>query len=365
MGPCYSTAVEHASDYDYALPEAQIARAPLADRDGARLLVVGADGVAHRTIRDLPDALPRGALLVVNDTRVLPARLHADKPTGGRVELLLCERLGADGPTERWRAMARSGKPMRTGALALRGEGAPAAEVLAVEPPYVELRLTPRAGEPLLAALERVGEVPLPPYIQKARADRGEPSVVPSDRDRYQTIFAERPGAVAAPTAGLHLSPPLLAALAARGVETAAVTLHVGPGTFAPLRADRLADNTLHAERFEITAGAAERIDAARAAGRSIVAVGTTVVRALESCCDERGVVRAAAGETSLFIVPGFRFRVVDRLLTNFHLPRSSLLVLAAAFAGRDRVLDAYRAAVAAGYRFYSYGDATLLERAR
>jgi S-adenosylmethionine:tRNA ribosyltransferase-isomerase len=362
--PCYMPAVLRASDYDFELPESLIAREPPPERDGARLLRLPASGpVEHRQIRDLPSLLPEGALLVVNDTRVLPARLYADKPTGGRVELLLVERLSAIGPTERWRAMAQASKPMRLGALSLRGERAPLCEVVALSPPYVELSLTPVGPEPLLSSLERVGEVPLPPYIVKARAARGDGPADPRDRERYQTVFAHAPGAVAAPTAGLHLSEPLLARLAERSVERVTLTLHVGPGTFAPLRSDVLSDNTLHAERYALSAEAAAKITAARKAGRPIVAVGTTVVRTLETCASDDGV-QPGQGETSLFIVPGRRFRVVDHMLTNFHLPRSSLLLLVAAFAGKERVLAAYREAIAAGYRFYSYGDATLLSRA-
>ncbi len=259
--------------------------------------------------------------------------------------------------------MAGSSKPMRLGPLTLRGERAPAVEVVAVAPPYVEVVLRPQGDESLLSALERVGEMPLPPYIMKARAARGEAEV--DDRARYQTVFAERVGAIAAPTAGLHLSEALLArALAERGITRVAITLHVGAGTFAPLRADVLADNELHAERYAISAATAAQINEARAAGRPIVAVGTTVVRALEASALADGEVHAGEGETRLFIRPGHRFRVIDHMLTNFHLPRSSLLVLVAAFAGKERVLAAYRAAVDAGYRFYSYGDATLLTKA-
>jgi S-adenosylmethionine:tRNA ribosyltransferase-isomerase len=365
IGPhsaCYSTLVERASDYDFVLPDAQIAHAPLAERDGARLLVVGKDGLSHRAIVDLPALLPEGALLVVNDTRVLPARLYAEKPTSGRVELLLCELISREGRDERWRAMAGSSKPMRTGPLRLHGERAPAVEVVAVAPPYVELVLRPQGDEPLMHALERVGQMPLPPYIMKARATRGVPEV--DDRERYQTVFAERVGAIAAPTAGLHLSEPLLARLAARGIERAAITLHVGPGTFAPLRSDVLTENELHAERYAISEQVAAQVNDAHAAGRPIVAVGTTVVRALEASASTDGAVHAGEGETRLFIRPRYRFRVVDHMLTNFHLPRSSLLVLVATFAGKERVLAGYREAVDAGYRFYSYGDATLLSRA-
>lgn len=354
--------MERASDYDFALPEAQIAHAPLPQRDGARLLVVG-ERLAHRAIVNLPELLPAGALLVVNDTRVLPARLHAEKPTAGRVELLLVERLGADGASERWRAMAGSSKPMRLGPLQLRGERAPEVEVVAVAPPYVEIVLRPR-GETVDEALGRIGEMPLPPYIMKARASSARSGDAAVDnRERYQTVFATHAGAVAAPTAGLHLSHELLARLEARGIERVALTLHVGPGTFAPLRADVLAENELHAERYVVSAEAARTINAARSGRRPIVAVGTTVVRALEASATNDGHVLDGVGETRLFIRPGHRFRVVDYMLTNFHLPRSSLLVLVSAFAGKERVLGAYRAAVEAGYRFYSYGDATLLSR--
>ncbi len=352
-----------ASDFDFTLPDELIAVEPPLARDGARLLVVGASGPRHSTIVALADELPAGALLVVNDTRVVPARLHAEKPTGGRVELLLVERLSIDGTAEVWRALAGSSKPMRLGPLALKGEAVPAVEVLSVAPPFVEVRLSPRAGETLEAALERVGEMPLPPYIVKARTERGEPVRQGADLARYQTVFARSLGAVAAPTAGLHLSEPLLAKMAARGIERVAITLHVGPGTFAPLRSDVLDENTLHAEAFEITPEVAATVRAARAAGRPIVAVGTTVVRALEASALFDGQVREGRGHTQLFIKPGFPFQVVDHLLSNFHLPRSSLLVLVAAFAGKDAVLNAYAEAIAQRYRFYSYGDATLLSR--
>ena len=363
MASCYSTAVHRASDYDFVLPESLVAREPAEARDGARLLVVTAEGVRHEHIVELDRLLPERALMVVNDTRVVPARLFADKPTGGRVELLLCDRLRVDdGGAEVWRAMASSNKPMRVGPLALHGERPPSVEVLATAPPYVELRLVP-SGETVEAALARVGEMPLPPYIVSARKERGEPRSSEQDRERYQTVFSREPGAVAAPTAGLHLSEALLARMEARGIDRVAVTLHVGPGTFAPLRSDVLDNNELHAESYEVTAATAEAINTARRQGRPIVAVGTTVVRTLEAS-QRDGRVLAGRGETTLFIKPGFRFAVVDHLLSNFHLPQSSLLVLVATFAGKDRVLAAYREAVAAGYRFYSYGDATLTARA-
>ncbi len=354
-----------ASDFDFVLPDELIAVAPPPSRDGARLLVIGGARPRHSQIAALPDELVENALLVVNDTRVVPARLFAEKPTGGKVELVLCDPIATDGTTEIWRALAGSSKPMRVGPLTLRGEAAPLVEVLRVEPPFVELRLQPRGGETLEAALERIGEVPLPPYIVKARAARGEPAEQGADRARYQTVFARASGSAAAPTAGLHLSDALLGALAARGIERVAVTLHVGPGTFSPLRADVLDENTLHAEPYEISVEAAAAINAARAAGRAIIAVGTTVVRTLEANVDAHGQVRAGRGQTQLFIKPGFRFQVVDHLLSNFHLPRSSLLVLVAAFAGKETVLSAYREAIEQRYRFYSYGDATLLSRSR
>jgi S-adenosylmethionine:tRNA ribosyltransferase-isomerase len=341
-----------ASDFDFELPAERIAQAPLSRRDDARLYVLDRrSGAAdHRHVRDLPSLLPAGALVVVNDTRVIPARLRATKPTGGKVELLLCEPLGDDHGAGAWRCIGGASKPIRPGALTLAGDGAPAAEVLAVHGEYVDVRFS---GD-LDGYLERHGEVPLPPYIKRdAPAD--------ADRERYQTVFARAPGAVAAPTAGLHFTPALLAALEARGIQRASITLHVGPGTFAPLRADDLAGQTLHAERYAISDAAARAIADARAAGRPIVAVGTTVVRTLEAAAAEDGAIKAGQGTTSIFIQPGHRFRAVDLMLTNFHLPRSSLMILVAAFAGKERILAAYEDAVARAYRFYSYGDAMLI----
>lgn len=338
-----------ASDFDFDLPPARIAQAPLPRRDDARLYVIdrAAAAPAHRHVRDLPSLLPPGALLVVNDTRVIPARLRATKPTGGRVELLLCEPLG---PPGLWRCLGGASKPIRPGPLALDGADAPRAEVVAVAGEYVDVRF---AGA-FEAWLERHGEIPLPPYIKRAAPD-------PADRERYQTVFARAPGAVAAPTAGLHFTPELCAALEAAGVRRAAITLHVGPGTFAPLRADALDGQTLHAERYEVPEATARAVAETRAAGRPVVAVGTTVVRTLEAAARPDGTLAAGPGVTSIFIQPGHRFRLVDAMLTNFHLPRSSLVILVAAFAGRERVLCAYADAVARGYRFYSYGDAMLI----
>jgi S-adenosylmethionine:tRNA ribosyltransferase-isomerase len=343
-----------ASDFDFDLPPERIAQEPAPRRDDARLYVLDrAGGDAHHQIRELPRLLPSGALLVVNDTRVIPARLRARKPSGGRVELLLVAPLAPVGAREVWRCLGRASKPLRPGPLVLDGERAPAAEILAVADEHVDVAFA--ADEPLLATLERLGEVPLPPYIRRETQRR-------EDRARYQTVYAEVPGAVAAPTAGLHFTPELLAALADAGIARVAITLHVGPGTFAPLRSDEIADDQqLHAERFAVPEATARAIDEARRAGRVVVAVGTTVTRTLESAASADGTVRAGAGETRIFIKPGHRFRVVDAMLTNFHLPRSSLMMLVAAFAGRDRILAAYDAAVQNNYRFYSYGDAMLI----
>jgi S-adenosylmethionine:tRNA ribosyltransferase-isomerase len=341
------------ADFDFELPLDRIAQEPLKRRDDARLFVLDrAGGDAHRSVRELPSLLPSGALVVVNDTRVIPARLHARKPTGGRVELLLVELIASDGARETWRCLGGASKPIRPGPLALDGDGAGEAEVVQVDGEYVDVAFP---GDDFAALLERVGEVPLPPYIRRE-------SPRPEDRERYQTMFARTPGAVAAPTAGLHFTPELLAALETAGIGRATITLHVGPGTFAPLRAEDVDANQLHAERWVVPDATARAIAEARAAGRPVVAVGTTVARTLESAASADGTVRAGAGETRLFIKPGYAFRAVDALVTNFHLPRSSLLMLVCAFAGaRDRVLAAYAEAVRAGYRFYSYGDAMLL----
>jgi S-adenosylmethionine:tRNA ribosyltransferase-isomerase len=368
---------------DYALPPELIATHPPAERDGARLLVIDREGPSqHLRIRDLDQLVPPGALLVVNDTRVIPARLLGHKAgSGGKVELLLVRRLSettvrrdqGDLPAERWRALGRSSKPLRAGTEVAFADGLLSAEIVAPgavvddggsaprsprEGGLLEVVLWSPAGVALDAAVERAGHIPLPPYLH--RPDEA------ADRERYQTIFARTPGAVAAPTAGLHLSTDLVARLEARGVHLAAVTLHVGLGTFQPVTADDLDDHPMHAEVLSVSAETAAAVASARARGAPVVAVGTTVVRALESAADpERpGHVRPMQGETRLLIQPGYGFRVVDQLLTNFHLPQSTLLALVCAFAGRERVLAAYETAVAERYRFFSYGDAMLL-RAR
>ncbi len=306
------------------------------------------DGVLHHRFSDLPELLRPGDLLVVNDTRVVPARLRGHKESGGQVELLLSRPL-TDG---RWEAMVR-GKT-RVGSRLLLADGSLTATVEGVEAgPTRIVRLEPAAE--LDAILRDHGEIPLPPYIDRPTGDTEE------DRERYQTVFSARPGAVAAPTAGLHFTPELLARLEERGIERVAVTLHVGPGTFRPVVAERITDHRMETERYRVSAATAEAIETARAAGRRIIACGTTATRVLETLWQRHRAVVAGAGESDLFLYPGERFGVVDGLITNFHLPRSTLLMLVAAFAGRDRILAAYQEAIAAGYSFYSYGDAMLV----
>ena len=339
------------ADFDYDLPPGLIAQEALAERDASRLLVLdrATGALAHRTFRDLPDLLRPGDLLVVNRSRVLPARLLGRRPGGGRAEVLLL-RERTDGT---WDALVRPARRLRPGATVEVADDLR----LRVEPgaigPERRVRLLLPESADARAALERHGHVPLPPYIR--RADR------PEDRERYQTVYAREAGSVAAPTAGLHFTPALLAALAERGIERAEVVLHVGPGTFRPVEAESVEDHRLPPEPYLVPAEAAAAITRARARGGRVVAVGTTATRVLESVSGAGGGVRPGAGETALAILPGHPFRVVDALVTNFHLPRSSLLLLVAAFAGRERVLDAYAEAVRERYRFYSYGDAMLI----
>lgn len=340
------------SDFDFDLPEALIAQAPLAERSASRLLHLHRAGqmIAHEPFVRLPELLRQGDLLVRNDTRVLPARLLGSKPSGGRVELLLVRQVDAQGPV--WRCMTRSSKPLRPGALVDFPAGI-RAEIVAAEDDGQRLVRFSCAGD-FRIALEVAGHMPLPPYI---RRDDGQ-----LDRERYQTVFASQSGAVAAPTAGLHFSAETFADLEARGVEVCNVTLHVGPGTFQPPRTNNLQEHRMHAESYAVSPETAARVNAAKAEGRRIVAVGTTVTRTLEHAVDDAGQLRAGEGETELFIQPGFRFRLVDALFTNFHLPKSTLLVLVAAFAGREFILRAYQEAVARNYRFFSYGDCMLIE---
>lgn len=334
------------SDFDYPLPPELIAQAPLPQRSDSRMLYLSGDERRDLGIRALPDLLRRGDLLVINDTRVMPARLLGVKDSGGKVEVFV-ERVLDD---NRALAQVRAAKPPRPGAR-LHMEGGLQIEVLGRVQAFYELHFD--SALPLAELLQSHGHMPLPPYI--SRPDQA------FDRERYQTVFARQAGAVAAPTAGLHFDHELLQALDAAGVERTTVTLHVGAGTFQPVRHEDVSLHRMHAEWLEVPERTCERIRAVRAAGGRIVAVGTTVVRALETAA-ARGEVEPCRGETDIFIVPGYRFRAVDLLLTNFHMPRSTLLMLVCAFAGSDRVLSAYRHAVDAGYRFYSYGDAMLIE---
>ena len=357
------------SDFAYELPKALIAQTPLPERDRSRLMEVRKQGVAHRRFDDLPELLASGDLLVVNDTRVIPARLRGRKDSGGAVELLL-ERI--EEPCVAL-CQIRASKPLQPGRALLVADAR--LTVLGRVGEFCRLRFPCSVAD----FLERHGEVPLPAYIGRAPK--------PQDAQRYQTIFGVNPGAVAAPTAGLHFTPRLVAALARRGVERAAITLHVGAGTFQPVRTEDIRQHRLHAERYQVPAETVRKIADCRAAGGRVVALGTTVARALETAAADSSpgagtesgsrtpaiaapkgqtqlpLPSPGGGETRLFIAPGHRFRVVDALLTNFHLPESSLLMLVCALAGHDRVMAAYRSAVAEKYRFFSYGDAMFVER--
>jgi S-adenosylmethionine:tRNA ribosyltransferase-isomerase len=349
------------SDFDYELPEELIAQEPVSPRDASRLLLLRPGGPPeHRAFAELDRLLAPGDLLVFNDTKVIPARLVGRKArpagpgqaSGGKVELLLCEPLEG-GTGCRWRAMGQASKPIREGA-ALEFDGLSARVVASEGEGFYVVELD-REGAALEAALERAGRIPLPPYIKR------EPGEL--DRERYQTIWARAPGSAAAPTAGLHFTESLLARLEARGVRRASVTLHVGPGTFLPVRGESIEHHRMHPERYQVSEATAAEIAACRARAGRIVAVGTTSVRTLESAFDGTRVA-PGSGRTGLFIRPGHDFRAVDALVTNFHLPRSTLLMLVCALGGTARVLSAYREAVARRYRFFSYGDAMLLLRA-
>jgi S-adenosylmethionine:tRNA ribosyltransferase-isomerase len=339
------------SDFDFELPLRLIADRPAVPRDAARMLEIG-NSLRDRIVRDLPALLRPGDLLVFNDTRVIPARLFGRRGAAG-VEVTLHKCVAA----ERWRAFARPARKLKQGD-AIGFEGGLSATVAGKgEGGEVELAFD-RGGADLMAALTAVGRMPLPPYIKRPEgADE-------RDRSDYQTIFAAKDGAVAAPTAGLHFTPELLVALEARGIARVAVTLHVGAGTFLPVKTDDTKDHVMHAEIGEIDSAAVAAIARTRAAGGRIVAVGTTSLRLLETAADDGGSVRPFSGDTNLFITPGYRFKAVDLLLTNFHLPRSTLFMLVSAFAGLDRMKAAYEHAKAAGYRFYSYGDCCLLHPA-
>jgi S-adenosylmethionine:tRNA ribosyltransferase-isomerase len=341
------------ADFDFDLPAEAIAQHPARPRDAARLLYVTADQLDDRIVRDLPALLAPGDILVSNDTRVIPAQLEARRGEA-RIGITL-DRPLADGS---WQALARNAKRLHPGdVLAFEGADLSATIQDRRADGSIALRFD-REGEAFASALEQAGALALPPYIERPAGP------TPEDAADYQTIFADTEGAVAAPTAGLHFTPELLAALDARGIERVTVTLHVGVGTFLPVRVDDVAEHRMHAERGVVTAETAAAINRARAAGGRVVAVGTTSLRLLETAADLSGLLHAFAGDTNIFILPGYRFRIVDCLMTNFHLPRSTLFMLVSAFAGLDRMREAYAHAIGTGYRFFSYGDASLLERA-
>ena len=336
------------AEFDYQLPETLVAQHPAAQRRASRMLRLdGASGALQDlAFTDLPGLIEFGDVLVLNDTRVIKARLAARKSTGGKLEVFVERPLG----THEAFVLIRASHPVAIGSTINVGDTV-TASVLGRESDIYHLRFS----EPVEAVLEYHGAVPLPPYITHAPG--------PEDIERYQTVYAERPGAVAAPTAGLHFDMPMLDSLAARGVKIARVTLHVGPGTFQPVRAENVSEHRMHSERYNVPQSTVDTIAAARKAGGRILAVGTTALRALESA-SRGGELKAVGGETDLFITPGFQFRTVDRLLTNFHLPKSTLLMLVSAFGGVENIRAAYAHAISKRYRFYSYGDAMLIEKA-
>jgi len=336
--------------FDFDLPRTLIAERPVSPRDAARLLHVQAGGLTDGVVGDLPRWLRPGDLLISNDTRVIPARLFGRKGEGG-IELTLHERTSLD----EWKAFARPAKKLHPGDEVRFADDFSATVAAKGEAGEVLMRFD-RGGDDLMLALDAYGRLPLPPYIRKGEADE-------RDRADYQTVFAREKGAVAAPTAGLHFTDSLLAALESAGVTRTTITLHVGAGTFLPVKVDDTKDHRMHAERGVVTAEVADLVNRTKAAGGRVVAVGTTSLRLLESAADDDGVLHPFDGPTDIFITPGYRFRLVDVLMTNFHLPKSTLFMLVSAFAGLDRMHQAYAHAMNRGYRFYSYGDACLLER--
>ncbi|MHC4200376.1 MAG: tRNA preQ1(34) S-adenosylmethionine ribosyltransferase-isomerase QueA [Planctomycetota bacterium] len=351
------------SDFDYRLPPERIAQRPLAERDGSRLLVLdrSTGEVSHRVFRELPELLEPGDLVVLNDTRVVPARLYGlREKTGGRVEALFLEEIDKDSGGGRWRALTKSGGKLKVGEWLKLADGRVRARMVerhvygeAEEGDVLEID----SREPLAAILDEVGHMPVPPYIRR------DPSSEPSrlDRERYQTTYANVTGAVAAPTAGLHFTDRVFDGLDSRGIERAFVTLHVGPGTFRPVKTDDIEAHAMGPERYTVPPEAARAIKGCRARSGRVVAVGTTSVRTLESAALDGRLVEEGPGTARLFISPGHDFRVVDALVTNFHLPKGTPLVLTCAFAGREAVLSAYDEALGEGYRFLSYGDAMLI----
>jgi len=341
--------VHRLSDFDYSLPAEQIAQHPLPDRSASRLLVLerATGAIRHAHFRDLPELIPPRDVLVINTSRVIPARLHGKRDSGTDAELLLVR----EQPDATWLALGHPGGKLKPGRRVTLGNDS-AVEILEVLGGGLR-RIRFVGALDARSTLAKYGEVPLPPYIKRAPET--------ADAERYQTVYAAHDGSVAAPTAGLHFTPELLADIYTRQVRVASLDLHVGPGTFKPVETEDLSHHPMHAEAFDITPGAAEWINRARATGFGIWAVGTTVVRALESSADANGSIRSGSGETSLFIRPPYEFKIVSHLITNFHLPRSTLLMLVCAFGGYEQVMKAYREAVKQGYRFYSYGDAMVI----
>jgi S-adenosylmethionine:tRNA ribosyltransferase-isomerase len=339
--------------YDYTLPDGCVARYPPDRRDGGRMLLRDGDQWLDRAVTHLPLLFESGDILVVNDTKVLAARLYGRRATGGKVEILVL-----DFSTRTVSAMVRPGRKLKTGEVIslLNQSGAPSNFSAEVGELAADGRRTVRLSAPPMVVMDSCGHMPLPPYLERESTS--------ADEDRYQTVFADKPGAVAAPTASLHLTQALVEEIQTRGAQVATVTLHVGPGTFRNLRSADLDRGALHVEQYIIPESTKRAIDACRIAGGRVTAVGTTVTRTLESAADGAGSVRSGAGETDLFIQPGYTFDVVDRLMTNFHLPRTSLLMLVSAFGGRESVLAGYADAISQGYRFYSYGDSMFLDSA-
>lgn len=335
------------SDFDFDLPEARIAKRPLQQRDASRLLLLLEDGYKNQHTRDLADSVQAGDVWVVNDTKVIPARILGKRPSGGKVEILLLEPMAEQ---DVWQAWGKANKPLKAGDEVCVGDD-------------FRIQIMQRQGKEVLvklcaddvpAALEQYGHMPLPPYIDRPDSE--------DDKQRYQTVFAEHDGAVAAPTAGLHLNEALMQRMQDAGAEFVHITLHVGPGTFQPVQVDDVHAHVMHEEAYVVSDEAALRINQAKAEGRRVVAVGTTSLRTLEAATQD-GVLQAGAGRTDIFIYPSYTFQMVDALLTNFHLPQSTLLMLVSALAGKARVMAAYRYAIEQEYRFYSYGDAMLIPK--
>lgn len=337
-------------DFSFELPEALIARYPAKRREESRLMLLDrrSGSISDSSFSKIPGCFRDGDLLVLNDTRVIPARLSGRKVTGGKVELFLTEP-AADGC---WHCLLRSSKPFSPGQQILFDDGASA--ILVEQTPFQGWLVRFEAVADFYSWLEKMGKIPIPPYLNREAEEL--------DRHRYQTVYAAKNGAVAAPTAGLHFTEPLLDAIRQRGVRVASITLHVGPGTFQPVRVDKVQDHRIHSERYHVTQETAALVNDVKKNGGRVIAVGTTTCRTLEYAADGSGLLQSGSGKADIFIYPGYRFRVVDALLTNFHLPESTLLMLVAAFAGQQQILDAYRHAVRHEYRFYSYGDAMLIQ---